>query len=120
VSLIPTDWTSFIWGIAVGGLAALFSGVIKKAGEDLYCLIKARIKAPEPVPVSHDFDPILFEHGECSWVPESKRATRATEGYTYYPHGKRGAKCFRMVHTVHGQTNEWLMVRPNAKRLPRT
>lgn len=120
MSLIPTDWTSFIWGIAFGGLAALSSGIIKKAGEDLYGLIKARVKAPEPVLVSHDFAPVLFEPGECSWVPESKRATREAEGYMHYPHGKRGAKCFRIVHTVHGQTSEWLMAKPNAKRLPRT
>ena len=94
----------------------MFSGVIKKAGEDLYGLIKTKVTPPEPILVPHDFDPVLYEPGECAWVPESKRERLVADGYTYYPHAKRGAMCFRMTHSAHGQTNEYLMAKPSAKR----
>lgn len=116
MSFLPADLPSFLWGIAIGGIAALLSGIFKKAGEDLYGLLKSRLAPPAPISVPHDFDPVLYEKGGCAWVPESDLERLEANGYTYYPHKKRSAKCFRMTYSVHGQINEYLMAKPNAKR----
>jgi hypothetical protein len=116
MSFLPTDWPSVVWGIVIGAVGAVFTGLFKKAGEYAWTAIRSRFKPPEPIRVANNFDPVVFEPGECAWVPETKVELRASEGFTFYPHPKRNAKCFRTVQTGHGPSNEYLMARPNAKR----
>jgi len=115
MSFLPSDWPSFIWGIVVGALGLLFTGVLKKAGEDVYSAAKARLfpAPPQPIQVPHNFDPILYQAGSCSWVPEVYTYEREAQGYTYYPHPNGGAKCCR-TGGARG-SNEFLMVRPDAQ-----
>ncbi len=115
MSFLPTDWLSFLWGLAVGALGLLFTGALKKGGEDVYAAVKERLfpTPPEPIRVAHDFDPVLYQPGGCAWVPEVYTHDREAQGYTYYPHPKGGAKCYR-TGGARG-SNEFLMVRPDAQ-----
>jgi hypothetical protein len=49
MSILPSDFTSFIWGIALGAIAAFGAGFLKKAGEDCYSWIRNKLspKAPD-------------------------------------------------------------------------
>src|SRR5436190_16863332 len=49
MSLVPTDWSSFLWGIAIGALGTFFTGFFKKLGEDSWIALKRRLfpEAPE-------------------------------------------------------------------------
>src|SRR5437867_3489584 len=116
MNFLPTDWTSVLWGIVIGAVGAVFTGLFKKAGEDAWTAIKTRFEPPDPIRVASNFDPIKFEPGECAWVPETKLALRGSDGYTYYPHPGRGAKCYRIIQAGGGASSEYLMVRRNAKR----
>lgn len=119
MSILPTDWPSFVWGLAIGALGAFFTGFLKKAGEESWLMLKKRLfpEPPQPIQVATNFDPVLYEGGGCAWVSELKKHDKEAEGYTYYPHPTAGAKCFRVVRSGNGNLNkEFLMVMPNAKR----
>src|ERR1035437_1069812 len=48
MDFLPTDWKSFIWGVAVAGLGIFLAAVLKKFGEDAYVLIKSKWFGPKP------------------------------------------------------------------------
>jgi len=51
MTLLPSDLTSVVWGIALGVMGAFGAGFLKKAGEDCYSWIKNKAspkKMPEP------------------------------------------------------------------------
>ena len=116
MDFLPTDWKSFVWGVAVGGFGAFFTGFLKKFGEDAYAALKSKWfpKPPEPVKVDGKFVPSAFEPGKCAWVPEYKAYDYEAQNYSYYPHPNTGEKCFRVV----GEGScEFLMVSPDAKKI---
>jgi hypothetical protein len=43
MSILPSDITSFVWGIALGVIGAFSAGFLKKAGEDFYARIMKKI-----------------------------------------------------------------------------
>jgi len=118
MSFLPSDWPSFLLGIVVGGLAAFFTGFLKKLGEDAWGALKGRLfpKPPEPVLVPTDFEPTLFKPGSCEWVREEYLSDKKAQRYTYYPHPNGGAPCYRVVVGMgHNQNKEFLMAKPDAK-----
>jgi len=123
INLLPSDWPSFVSGVAIGAVAAFLTGFLKKMGEDAWTAFKARYfpNPPDPIQVARDFDPSLFEPGACSWVPKLKMRDFEAKGYTFYPHPERGAKCFRVTQLSRAspETTEYLMVKPGAQRIPR-
>lgn len=118
MDFLPTDWKSFIWGVAVGGLGAIFSGFLKKFGEDAYVALKARWfpKPPEPTQVEARFAPPATGAAERAWVPESRVGDYEAKDYSYYPHRKTGGKCFRVVGEGSSARKEFLMVAPDATK----
>ena len=103
---------------AIGAVGLFITGFLKEVGKDSWLALKGRLfpKAPEPIQVATNFEPVLYDAGSCSWVPEVRLYEKEAEGYTYYPHPNRGAKCFRIAQTGHGPSNEFLMARPDAKK----
>lgn len=106
------DWPSFSWGALAGLGVAFATGFFKKAGESLFTAISARLKPPEPVQVEGTFELKLLPPGSCAWVSEYKVYDYEQQGYTYYPHGKRKAKCFRQVGEGANAHKKFAMVRP--------
>jgi hypothetical protein len=49
MSILPSDFASFIWGIALGAIAVFGAGFLKKGGEDCYSWIRNKVspKAPD-------------------------------------------------------------------------
>lgn len=115
MNFLPTDWVSFLWGVLAGAVVLFFTGFLKKLGEEAAVKLKERIfpKPPEPIRVKNSFVPELFEPGKCAWIPETKIYEKEAEGFTFYPHPNKGAKCYRTAG--HGAINEYLMVSPSAK-----
>src|SRR5262245_7173027 len=93
------DWSSFLWGIALGGLAAFTTGFLKKFGEDAYMAIKNRLfpSEPNPIPLPAAFNPNLYEQAHFSWVHENEVHDKQAQGYTYFMHPTHHAKCFRQL-----------------------
>jgi hypothetical protein len=109
------EWHSFTWGAtATAAVIALWSGFFKKAGEALFALAAARLKPPRSVQVDGKFVPTLYAPGSCAWINELKLYDREQEGFTYYPYGKRSAKCFRITSDGREVLKEFLMVQPGA------
>jgi len=52
MSILPSDSTSFLWGIALGVIGAFGAGFLKKAGEDCYSWMRNKVnpKPPEQHP----------------------------------------------------------------------
>ena len=116
---LPTDWSSFAWGALVGGVAAFATGFLKKAGEQAFGLLSNKLnpKTPEPVQVDGKFVPTRFVPGECAWVNEVQLYDFEADGYTYYPHPKSNARCFRMTSDGRNPLKEFLVVQPGAREI---
>jgi hypothetical protein len=110
------DWPSFGWGVVTGGVIAFWAGFFKKAGEALFTAVSARFKPPEPIQVDGKFIPNLFPPGSCAWVNELKLYEYEEQGYSYYPYGKRNARCFRLISDGPKLLKEFLMVKPGATK----
>ena len=119
MDFLPTDWKSFLWGVAVGAFGAFFAGFLKKFGEDAYSSLKSKWfpEPPEPVKVDGKFVPTAFEPAKCAWVPEGTIYNYETQNYFYYPHPKTGGKCFRVVGEGASMRNEFLMVAPDTEKI---
>ena len=117
--ILPTDSPSFAWGVFIGAIAAFGTGFLQKAGEHLFIYLKNRInpKVPEPEQVDGRFVPAAFPPSECVWVNEGKLYDYEQKGYSYYPHPKNNARCFRLTsHGLH-PLKEFLLVQPGAKEV---
>ena len=117
MSLLPSDPVSFVWGAVVGIFGAFGTGFLKKAGEDFYSWVKNKVnpKPPEPVQVDGKFVPSMFEAGSCAWVRQERLYEFEEQAYTYYPHPKNGARCFRVTTDGSRPLTEFLMVKPGVK-----
>ena len=118
--LLPTDLPSFVWGLLIGGAAAFLTGFLKKAGEHAFTLVASKIhpKPPEPEQVDGKFYPTIFAPSDCAWVNEVKLYEYEAKGYTYYPHPKNNARCFRITSDGTRRLKEFLLVKPEAQRVP--
>lgn len=116
MSFLPTDWNSFAWGALIGGIAAFSTGFLKKAGEHTFSWLASKVnpKPPEPEKVDGKFVPISFAPGVCSWVREVQLYEYDEKGYTYYPHPKNSARCFRVTSDGKNLFHEFLLVQPGA------
>lgn len=116
----PADLPSFVWGVVVGLVGAVFTGFLREAGKDGYLWLKEKIlrSPPDPVKVDGRFVPELYEPGLCAWVGEEKVYDYERKGWTYYPHPRDDAKCYREVWTGNRKSLEYLMVQPEAQRKP--
>ena len=47
MSILPSDFTSFLWGVAIGVIGAFGAGFLKKAGEDCYSWMRNKA-SPRP------------------------------------------------------------------------
>jgi hypothetical protein len=121
MSLLPTDWVSFLWGAALtvvavfgAGLAAFGNAFLKKAAEDFYGWgkIKVRPPPPEPVEVHSGFVPTRYPPDSCGWIGPHQLVDCEAEGWTYYPHPKNDAKCYRIQSVSGRDFKEFLMVKP--------
>jgi len=119
MSFFPSDWSSFIWGVVAGAVAAFFTGFLKKAGEHAFAFLvnKLNPKPLEPVQVDGKFVPVRFGPGECAWVNEIRLYEFEEKGYTYYPHPIGNAKCFRVTSDGLRPLKEFLLVQPGAKEV---
>jgi len=116
MSLLPSDFVSFAWGTAIGVLGAFGTGFLKKGGEDFYSWVKNKIhpKPLNPIQVDGQFVPSLYEAGSCAWVRQERTYEYEEKAYTYYPHPKNGARCFRVTSDGSRPLTEFLMVKPEA------
>ena len=116
MSFLPTDWSSFLWGAAVGALAAFGTGFLQKGGEKAFAYLDGKLnpKPPEPIQVDGRFVPTAFTPGECAWINGVKLYEYEEKNYTYYPHPKSGGKCFRITSDGRHALKEFLMVQPDA------
>ena len=73
-------------------------------------------KAPDPVQVDGKFVPERFSPGLCAWVREVQLYEYEEKNYTYYPHPKSDARCFRITSDGRNPVKEYLMVQPGAVR----
>jgi hypothetical protein len=119
MSLLPTDLASFAWGALIGGVAAFATGFLKKAGEYSFGYFTNKIspKEPEPIQVAGSFVPTQFAPSDCAWINEVKLYEYEEKGYTYYPHPKNKARCFRITSDGMKPLKEFLLVQQGAKEL---
>jgi hypothetical protein len=116
MDFLPSDWTSFIWGTFIGGVAAFATGFLKKAGDHAYSAIQRRF-FPEPlksIEVDRKFVPSLYKIGGCAWVAELDVSEFEDKGFKHYPHPSGSPKCFRVTSDGRRTINEFLMVKPDA------
>jgi hypothetical protein len=116
MSFLPSDLLSFVWGAALGGLAAFATGFLKEAGKHAfsYSMNKLNPKPPEPIQLDGKFVPSRFEPGMCAWVNEAKLYEYEQKNYTYYPHPKDNARCFRITSDGQLPVREFLLVQPGS------
>ncbi len=110
MSILPTDFTSFVWGAVIAGAAIYASGFLKKAGEQTYTSLHEKLSPPKPIEVSRGYAP-RDGTAEYVWIQESHLHEREHDGFTYFLDEKTGAKIFRMVSSG----REFLMIRPASK-----
>ncbi|MEQ5843007.1 hypothetical protein N0A02_26485 [Paraburkholderia acidicola] len=112
MTIIPTDLSSFLWGVAVSSFVAFGTGFVKKAGEDFYLWTKKKANPPPPEPIEVDrrFVPAEYKGGGCSWVPEQRIEELKERGYALYLRPDDDAPCFRVVAVNGRQAREFLMV----------
>ena len=117
MSFLPTDWSSFLWGMLIGSVAAFGTGFLKKAGEHAFSYLVGKInpKLPDPEQVDGRFVPTRFPAGLCAWVREVQLYEYEQRSYTYYPHPKNNARCFRVTSDGKNPVKEFLLVRPGVK-----
>jgi hypothetical protein len=116
---LPTDFSSFAWGALVGAAAAFATGFLMKAGEHAFVFIAGKVKPKplEPVQVDGRFVPTRFTPAECAWINEVKLYEYEEKGYTYYPHPKSNARCYRLTSDGRHPIKEFLLVSPGAKEI---
>jgi len=123
MSLLPTDLTSFIWGLLIGAAAIFLHGFVSKFGEDAADAVKRRIfpkpseppLRPQPVEVDKSFLPPVCQGGSCIGVRELQTGEKEAQGYTFYLDPDDAAKRYRVVGMGNGTTlNEYLMLRNDA------
>ena len=116
MAFLPSDWPSFLWGAGIGAVAAFGTGFLQKAGEKAFARLDERLhpKAPDPVQVDGKFVPERFSPGLCAWVREVQLYEYEAKNYTYYPHPKSDARCFRITSDGRNPVKEYLMVQPGA------
>lgn len=119
MAFLPTDFSSFAWGAFVGAVAAFGTGFLKKAGEHAFESIAGKLNPipPEPAQVDGRFVPTRFAPGECAWVGEVKLYEYEGKGYTYYPHPRNNAHCYRLTSDGRQPIKEFLLVSPGAKEI---
>ena len=119
MSLMPSDLPSFLWGAAIGGVAAFATGFLKKAGEHAFGFVANKLnpKPPEPIQLDGKFIPSRYAPGDCAWVHEVKLYDFEEMGYTYYPHPKGNARCFRITSDGRTPFREFLLVKPGASEV---
>ena len=112
--LLPTDWLSFLWGAAIGAVAAFATGFFKKAGEKAFDKFERwrHPPTPEPTQVDGRFQPTRFNPGRCAWIRETQVYDYEAKGYTYYPNPKTNGHCFRITGDGNRLLKEFLMVEP--------
>ena len=113
---LPKDLPSFLWGLVIAVIAIVATGFLREAGKELWSTLKKKLFPPptpetEPVQVDAKFQPTLYAKSDCLWSRHESVSRFESEGYTYYPHPKNGAKCVR----GYGQELSFLMVKPNAQ-----
>jgi hypothetical protein len=115
---LPLDPNSFTLGAVVGIVGAFGTGFLKKAGEDFYSWVKNKIhpKLPESIQIDGTFLPSQFEPGSCAWIRQERLYEFEEQAYSYYPHRKNGARCFRVTYDGSKPLTEYLMVKPGATR----
>ena len=118
MAFLPSDWPSFLWGAAIGTIAAFGSGFFKKVGEKAFSALEHRLhpKPPEPIQVDGKFVPTRFNPGRCAWIREVQLYGYEAKGYSYYPHPSSGARCFRITGNGSIPVKEFLMVEPGVAR----
>lgn len=118
MSFLPTDFPSFVWGAAITGVAAFATGFLKKGGEHAFTKVAAKLnpKPPDPEQVDGRFA-LPTSAGPCAWVSELKLYEYEEKGYTYYPHPKNGARCFRNTSDGRNPVREFLLVLPEAQKV---
>lgn len=116
MSFLPTDLPSFAWGVLIGAGAAFGTGFLQKAGEHAFTFAAGKVnpKPPEPEQVDGRFVPTRFTPGICAWVGEIQLYEYEEKGYTYYPHPKNEARCFRITSDGVKPVKEFLLVQPGA------
>jgi hypothetical protein len=109
---------SFLSGAALAAVAAFGTGFLKKAGEDFYGWgkIKVRPPPPQPVQVASTFEPTLYPPGCCGWQNSYNVHDCEALGWTYYPHPKDDAKCYRIASDGRREFKEFLMVKPGSAK----
>ena len=109
------DWPNLL---ANAGVIAVITLVVKQAGERGFAFIANKLnpKPPEPVQIDGKFVATRFAPGECAWVNETERYDYEEKGYTYYPHPRSNARCFRIT----SDGREFLLVQPGAKEVSST
>lgn len=119
MSFLPTDWPSFVWGALIGAIAAFGTGFLKKAGEHAFTHVAGKVnpKLPEPEQIDGRFESTRFAPGICAWVREARLYEYEEKGYTYYPHPKNEARCFRITSDGRDRIKEFLLVQPGAKEV---
>ncbi len=119
MAFLPTDLPSFAWGALVGAIAAFGTGFLQKVGEHVFAYIRDKInpKHPEPEQIDGHFVPVTFACSECAWVNEVKLYEYEQKGYSYYPHPKNNARCFRITSDGRHPIKEFLLVQPRAKKM---
>ena len=119
MAFLPSDWPSFLWGAAIGAVAAFGTGFLQKAGEKAFSRLDGKLnpKTPEPVQVDGKFIATVFPPGLCAWVREVQLYDYEEKGYTYYPHPKTEGHCFRITSDGRSPVKEFLMVQPGTARV---
>ncbi|WP_317933224.1 hypothetical protein [Halioxenophilus sp. WMMB6] len=114
--MLPSDLSSFIWGLVSGIVVVVFSSFFSAAGGDLWRWVKAKVSPspPPPLQVRADFKPRDRIFDECAWVHGQRTTLRELEGYRFYLHPKTRARCFRELQFEGEEPfQEWLMLKPD-------
>ena len=114
--MLPSDLTSFVWGLVSGALAVVLSSFLGAVGADLWRWLKSKLHPPEPDPVQIDslFKEKVDPENQTIWVHENRRKACELEGYQYFRHPSNGARCFRGLVLDDEEYFEWLMIKPGA------
>jgi len=114
VTFLPSDLASFLWGAAIGAVAAFGTGFLQRAGEKSFERFERWRNPPDPEPTQVDgkFEPTRYNPGRCAWIRDLKLYEYEAKGYTYYAHPKTGGRCFRITSDGRSPVKEFLMVEP--------
>lgn len=60
MDFLPTDWPSFLWGVALGALGLFFTGFLTEFGKDLWAMLRPKV-FPALADQEKQKDKVLFE-----------------------------------------------------------